>query len=241
MQTTYPKATPHGHLIEIFEDIFSVTGSVIMGAGLQISRNMIVVREGRSLTLISSVRLDEEGLKALDALGDVKHVVKLGSYHLGKHNGLDDPFYVERYSAKLWAMPNMNHKEGLSTTNQLLPGGKLPFKGASMFSYETSEKPEGLLLIDKAGGILVACDSLQNWLEPDEYFSESAATLMKKVGFFDAANIGPEWFRVCEPKAKDFERLLALEFCHLLPSHGKPIINTAKQEFTVTFSRLLGI
>jgi len=239
--TTYPVATSHGKIKEIFADVFLVTGSVIMAPDLQISRNMIIVREGTSLTLISTVRLDKNGLQALEALGEVKHVVKLGAYHLGDNNGMDDPFYVERYNAKLWAMPDMNHLEGLSTTNLLIPGGELPFKDALMFSYETSKKPEGLLLIKRAGGILISCDSLQNWVEPDEYFSEVAANAMKKFGFFRAANIGPEWRRVCQPKASDFSRVLALGFEHLLPSHGTPILDTAKEEFTDTFSEFFGI
>lgn len=238
MGNTFPDATPHGDIKEVFEDVFMVTGSVVMAPGLQLSRNMIIVREGTELTLISTVRLDEERLQALDKLGLVKHIVKLGAYHLGQHNGIDDPFYVDRYSAKLWAMPDMKHLKSLSTTNLLTPEGELPFKDVLMFSYETSKKPEGLLLINKAGGILISCDSLQNWVEPDEYFSDLAANVMGKAGFFRAANIGPEWRRACEPQASDFSRILALEFSHLLPSHGKPIIDTAKKEFTATFREL---
>ena len=232
----YPQATPHGEIKEIFDDVFLVTGSVVMAPGIQLSRNMIIVREDTSLTLISTVRLDDKGLQALDTLGDVKHVVKLGAYHLGDNNGIDDPFYVDRYNAKLWAMPDMNHRQSLSTTNLLTPEGELPFKDVLLFSYETAKKPEALLLINRAGGILISCDSLQNWLEPDEYFSDVAANVMGKAGFFRAANIGPEWLRACEPKASDFSRVLTLEFSHLLPSHGRPIIATAKQEFTTTFS-----
>ena len=234
----YPLATPHGKIKEIFEDVFLVTGSVVMAPGIQLSRNMIIIREDTSLTLISTVRLDDKGLQALEALGDVKHVVKLGAYHLGDNNGIDDPFYLNRYNAKLWAMPEMKHSTGLSTTNFLTVGAELPFKDALLFSYETSKKPEGLLLINRAGGILISGDSLQNWLEPDEYFSEVAATAMKKFGFFRAANIGPKWLRACEAKASDFSQVLELEFSHLLPSHGRPIIATAKQEFSATISEL---
>jgi len=235
----YPQTTPHGEIKQIFDDVFIVTGSVVMAPGIQLSRNMIIVREDTSLTLISTVRLDDKGLRALETLGDVKDVVKLGAYHLGDNNGIDDPFYVDKYNAKLWALPDMKHLQGLSTTNLLTPEGELPFKDAVLFSYETSKKPEGLILINRAGGILISCDSLQNWLEPDEYFSDLAASVMGKAGFFRTANIGPEWLRACEPKAPDFSRVLELEFNHLLPSHGKPIIATAKREFAATFKKFL--
>ena len=237
----YPLATPHGEIKEIFEDVFLVTGSVVMAPGIQISRNMIILREGKSLTLVSSVRLNDQGLQALDALGKVEHVIKLGAYHLGVHNGLDDPFYVQRYKARLWAMPDMKHKQEIQTTDVLAPQAKLPLKDLVMFKFDSSKMPEGLLLIKRAGGILIACDCLQNWVVEDEFFSEKAAVNMQKAGFIRAANIGPQWYKVCEPEAVDFSRILRMQFSHLVPSHGTPIIDTAKQQFSETFKEMFGL
>jgi len=112
--TRFPSQTPHGEISEVFSDVFFVTGSVDMMPGFRISRSMTILRDGDILTLISPVRLSEAGLKGLDVLGRVENIVKLGSYHLGAHNGLDDPFYVDRYGAKLWALAGMEHKGGLS-------------------------------------------------------------------------------------------------------------------------------
>ncbi len=64
---------------------------------------------------------------------------------------------------------------------------------------------------------------------------------MQSLGFIRAANIGPEWRRTCEPETADFTRIAALDFRHLLPSHGKPIIDTAKVEFMSNFKEILGI
>ena len=235
MGKEYPPATPHGEIKEIFQDVFFVTGSVVMAPGFQISRNMIIVRCDSSLTLISTVRLDDEGLKALDALGKVEHVIKLGAYHLGVHNGMDDPFYIDRYNARLWAMPEMEHKAGMVTSDLMTAGAELPIKDASLFVFETSKMPEGLILIDRAGGILVSCDSLQNGVEADAFFSELGATRMQSLGFIRPANIGPEWLRACEPEKSDFTRIIDLDFQHLLPSHGRPIQNTAKEKFSASF------
>ncbi len=202
-----------------------------MAPGLQISRNMIVVRSGTSLTLISTVRLNDAGLKALDALGQVEHVMKLGAFHLGDKNGLDDAFYVDRYDAQLWALPGMEHKDGLVTSDTLVVNGPLPIEDASLFVYETSKMPEGMILLQRGGGTLVSADSLQNWTEVDPFFSEEGGSKMQSFGFIKPANIGPQWRRVCEPQQKDFTRIAELPFRHLLPSHGKPILNTAKQQF----------
>jgi len=238
MDNRYPVATDHGDIKEIFKDVFFVTGSVVMAPGIVLSRNMIILREGKSLTLISSVRLNDQGLQALDALGKVEHVIKLGAYHLGVHNGLDDPFYVQRYNAKLWAMPEMDHKQGLETTVYLTPQTALPIKGLAMFQFDSSKMPEGLLLLERDGGILIACDSLQNWCEIDPFFSEKAAVSMQRAGFIRAANVGPQWYKVCDPQSIEFERILRMPFCHLLPSHGTPIIDTANQQFAATFKAM---
>lgn len=58
-----------------------------MMLGIQVSRNMIILLQGHELTLISAVRLNDRGLQQLDRLGQVRHVVKLGAYHLDAKNG----------------------------------------------------------------------------------------------------------------------------------------------------------
>jgi hypothetical protein len=96
---------PHGNLIEVFPEIFFVTGTYkgeFFDSMWQFSRNMTVVRDGSELTLINSVRLDDESLSSLDALGKVVNVVKIGSMH-----GHDDDFYLNHYNATFWALPGM--------------------------------------------------------------------------------------------------------------------------------------
>ena len=63
-----------------------------------------------------------------------------------------------------------------------------------------------------------------------QFFSDVAAEKMKSFGLIRVANVGPEWLRECEPEEADFDRIIALDFCHLLLSHGIPLKNTAKQK-----------
>ena len=66
---TFTPQWPHGDLEEVFDDVFFVTGTSkpeFGGVTWQFSRNMTVVREGASLSLINTVRLDEAGLAALE-------------------------------------------------------------------------------------------------------------------------------------------------------------------------------
>lgn len=236
MPYDFPAAKPHGEIREIFPDIFHVTGSVDMVPGMRISRAMTILREGDKLTLISPIRMSEDGLTKLDALGRVKNIVKLGGYHLGAQNGLDDPFYADRYGAELWALEGMEHKGGLTADRLLQVGGATPVTGLTLFAFETSKLPEGMFLLDREGGILITADSLQNWAEPDAFFSEMAAERMGKAGFFKPANIGPEWLRFCTPDRREFDRVAALDFQHLLPSHGTPLLHRAKEALIETFS-----
>ena len=237
--TAYPPAMPHGELEEIFPDIFFLTGTTrpnFMGSDWQFSRNMTVVREGGALTLINTVRLDDAGLTRLESLGTVANVVRLGAFH-----GMDDAFYRDRYAAKLWAITNMDHDGGRATDHELTAGGAMPFAGASLFTFDTSVKPEAILHVDREGGILISCDSLQNWVEADEYFSADSAEKMKAYGFIAPANIGPGWRAANKPAASEFSRLKKLTFQHLLPAHGKPLRNEAHVQLSATFARELAV
>lgn len=226
----------HGALEEIFADVFVVTGTStpkFEGKTWQFSRNMTVVRQGERLVLINTVRLDDAGLAKLDALGAVDAIVKLGSYH-----GLDDPFYVDRYGPKLWAPTGMQHDNGLSTDVELTVDN-LPLLDASLFLFGVAQ-PEAILRLDRAGGILVSCDSLQNWREPDRFFSDESAELMRGYGFIKPANIGPGWMRAAKPQRADFDRLLQLSFKHLLSAHGTPLRDDAHAEIAASVEATFG-
>ena len=103
----------------------------------------------------------------------------------------------------------------------------MPIRDASLFVFETSKTPEAVLRLDRAGGILIACDSLQNWVEVDSYFSEESAKQMTAFGFIKPANVGPGWVRYCDPQASDFSRLKDVSFRHLLSAHGRPLRDEA--------------
>jgi hypothetical protein len=234
----FPPALPHGPIEEVFPDVFFVSGAmetVLQGMDWKFSRNMTVVRDGDRLIIVNSVRLSEEGLAELDKLGRVTDVVRLGSLH-----GRDDPFYVDRYNAEYWAMPGMEHETGLKATRTLTPDD-LPISDASLFEFHTTQIPEGILRLDREGGILIACDALQNWLSPDEYFSDSSKELMQKMGFFTPANLGPVWVQAASPEGGDFARLKELRFLHALCGHGEPLCDSAHQDYCATFKRMYGV
>ena len=234
----YPPALPHSKISEIFEDVFFVSGAmetVLMDMDWRFSRNMTIVRDGTRLILINSVRLNDQALLELDKLGQVTDVIRLGALH-----GRDDAFYVSRYQAKYWAMAGIENETD-AQVNELSPEAELPINGASLFQFTTSNIPESILLLSREGGIAIACDALQNWVSPDEHFCEHSTERMQQMGFFTEANVGPVWLQFAEPAAEDFIRLKALSFKHALCGHGEPLLNTAKEGYLDTFSRLFKV
>lgn len=238
MMTNYLEALPHTKIEEIFPDVFFVSGTRVwdfQNLRWQFSRNMTVLRENGELSLINTVRLDDDGLDALDKLGKVKNIVKVGSLH-----SVDDAFYADRYSATVWAMDGMP-LDNITAHKKLAPGGEMPVSRASFFAFETTKIPEGILILDREGGIAVACDALQNWNKPDEFFSDESVEVMTGMGFFQKANVGPVWMQAAEPGAEDFKRLKEIKFAHALCGHGEPLIGSASEQYSATFNRLFGV
>lgn len=223
----------HGKIQQVFDDVFFLTGTMkneFFGSMWQFSRNMTIVREDGLLTIFNSVKLDDEGLKALDDLGKVINVVRVGDMH-----GIDDAFYVERYKANFWALPDMSIEAPLKIDKPLAVGGEMPIKDASLFVFETVKRPECIVRLDREGGIMIACDSLQNWVAPDEFFDETTVETMTGMNFFQSANLGPAWMHESQPQPEDFIRLKEINFNHALCGHGEPLLHNAQEAFHERF------
>ena len=235
MPRAFPRALPHGPLREVLPDTFFVTGSVGMPGPVPVrfSRNMTVLREGNRLVLVNTVRLDDAGLAALDALGRVTDVVRLAGFH-----GMDDPFYADRYGAKVWAVRGQRYLAGWkeSTETYFTPhvemdaGTDLPVAGARLHVFAGSW-PEGLLVVDRAGGVAIAGDSLQHWHAPDEFFNWPGRVMMRQFGFLKPHNVGPGWLRRAKPSREHLRAVLELPFDNVLPSHGAPTIGGAREAY----------
>ncbi|MCC2626294.1 MAG: hypothetical protein K0R14_2167 [Burkholderiales bacterium] len=231
----YSQVWPHSEIKEIFPNIFFVTGTNIThhnNAKLQHSRNMVIIRDNGKLSLINTVRLDDKGLACLDALGDVSNVIRIGAFH-----GRDDAFYLDRYNAKLWALEGMIQDNNRNIDIYLTSNGQMPIPNCSVFIFETSRFPEAILHLSQQNGILITCDSIKNWLAPDQFFSTETAKLYQEQGFFGAASISNVWKQACNVHSSDFRRLKTLEFRHLLSAHGAPLLNNADELVAETISK----
>ncbi|MBT5239052.1 MAG: hypothetical protein HN793_02230 [Rhodospirillaceae bacterium] len=209
MPNQFAQVEPHGDLEQIIDDVWSVTGSVAFKPLVRLPRNMVVLRHNDELTLINSVRLDAVGEAALDTLGKVRHVMKIG-FH-----GMDDAYYVDRYGAKQWSTD-----EGAGLIREECA---LPFPQARVFMFKDTVIPEAAILIEREGGLLITCDSVQHWV-PKKVMSPLAKVMTRIIGFQKPAQIGPPWRKKQTPVGgslrADFERLSELPFQRLIGGHG---------------------
>jgi len=235
MPADYAPVEPHGSLTPFLDDVWSVSGSVVMGPLVRITRTMTVVRHDGDLTLINAVRLGDEGLAALTALGTIRNVVKIGVH------GMDDAFYVGEHGATPWALAGAEYAPGGTPAQPLTPDS-LPIPGAQFFAFELTNKPESALLLPHGGGVLVTCDAVQNW-EHTDGCSVVGKVVTHVFGFIKPAQIGPPWKKIMTPEGgslrPDFERLAALPFQHLIGGHGEPLRDVARDRLQATIAREL--
>lgn len=234
----FPPQLPHGEFQEILPGIFFLKGQIRIETDpvSEFSRNMVVIRDNQSLTLVNTIRLDEPRLAALDRLGTVTNIIKLGAFH-----GRDDAFYIDRYGADLWAPPGMTYTRGENTDRTLENGQPGPNSDSTAFVFDTPKLPEAILHLNRHGGIAISCDSIQNMLGPDEYFNAAAAESKARLGFFKKAVIAPGWLKFGEPKNQDIERILNLKFRHLISAHGEPLLDEAFAAVSASVSELFRI
>ena len=227
MARDFPAPLPHGPIEPLTERVYAVRGGIRIKRVLRISRNMAIVRDGAELTLVNPVRLDADGEAALEELGAVKRILRLGAMH-----GQDDAYYKHRFGAEFWSQPGGTVYPGPSIDCRLAADGGLPMAGAELFCFTGTREPEAALLVHDGPGVLLTCDAIQHY---DDYSNHNlvARLSMPLIGFSKTTLLGPIWLRAMTPEGgslrNEFERLLALEFDALFAAHGTWLATGAKE------------
>ncbi len=230
----------HGDIKQIFENIWFVKGQLRMAMLLPmtISRSMTIIRENNELTLINPIRLSESGMQKIESLGKISRVVRIGGFH-----GKDEAFFRAQYNAKIYALKGHVYTQKISNLPvdpnkgymqadvELTEHDALPISNASLIWFKTAHPPEAILRLEQEGGVLVTADSLQNTPEPDEFHNFFAIIMMKMMGFFHPYHIGPGWLKISKVDRSELKKLLNVDFNHVLPGHGDPVIDNAKEKY----------
>lgn len=229
MTKKYAPIYPHDPIVEIFENIYLLRGSIKLGFGLSINRNMMILKQGNELTLINAVRMSESELKKLENLGQVRHIIRLGDFH-----GLDDQFYLDRYQATFWSQSHHVNYPKLIPQQIIQADTQSPIKNSEFFIFEQATCPEAILFI-KDKKLLISTDSIQYWNDW-KYFSFLSKIIIYLMGFRLGLFIGGPWLKRVTPKQgslkSDFDRLLQLDFQHLISAHGVLLQDSAKDKLT---------
>jgi hypothetical protein len=206
-----------------------------MNRFMRITRNMAVVRDHGELSLVNPIRLDAAGERALLALGEVKRILRLGPMH-----GLDDPYYVDRFAAELWAQGDSENYPEPKIAQKLAADRPLPFPAAELFEFAGTKQPESALLVRRNPGVLLTCDSIQHY---GDYRHNTllARLVMPRIGFPKTTVVGPIWLKLMTPPGdslkSEFERLLTLDFDRLLSAHGSLLTSGAKTSVAAAIRR----
>lgn len=215
---SFPAAEPHAPLEKVLDDVYFLHGSIRMAPGMRINRNMVVFRHDGELTLVNPVRLDDDA--ELDKLGAVKHVVRIGAFH-----GMDDRYYLDKYDAKFWSQERAKLPDDAPKPDVVIAEhGEVPIPNATFFVFREAKEPESALLLNRHGGVLVTCDSVQHHVDKTNcsFLGKAAMSLM---GFMRPMNIGPPWLKRMTKEGgslePDFRRLLELDFDHAAGGHGQ--------------------
>ncbi|MEM7018030.1 MAG: hypothetical protein AAF512_11920 [Pseudomonadota bacterium] len=217
---------PHGDIEEIANDVFMVRGSIKMNPVVRITRNMAIIRHGGELSLINPIRLDARGETQLATLGKVSHVIRTGSLH-----GVDDPDYIDKFNAQMWAQAGGTTYPEPSIDVELSVSASLPFNNVQLFEFNGTLHPECALLF-KDSKLLLTCDAIQNYGDYS-YNNLLARLMMPWIGFPKTTIVGPVWLKLMTPEGGTlepvFRQLLELDFDRLLSAHGTFLASGAKE------------
>ena len=221
----YAAVMDQDELVEIFRDVYLLRGSIRIGPFLRMNRNMVIVRQGSELTIINAVRLNEHNHEKLNALGTVKHIIRLGDFH-----GLDDQYYLDTYQADFWSQKQHQTYAELIPNQIIETSVQPPLVRSQFFVFQSAKFPEAALLL-KDQQLLITTDSVQYW-DDWKHTSLISQWILSLMGIRLGLFIGGPWLkRVSLKKGSlkhDFEQLLDLDFQHLVAAHGNVLNDDAK-------------
>lgn len=232
------RGTAFGPLAPIFDDLWWAWGTVRFGPGMVFPRNMVVVRDGPGLVAVHPVMLPDPLQAEVDGKGTITDVVRLGDFH-----GMDDSLYVERYRARRWSPAGATAVGTAPVDRELVAGGPCPLSDGTVHAFEVGRHPELVIHLRRHGGILLTCDSVQNWERRPPGCSTLGMLMARLIGFKGRACVGPGWRKASEPRTGTsfgprFRALLDLEWKHLVSAHGPPILDDAKDALRAAVDRL---
>jgi hypothetical protein len=225
MSKSFTPVTPHGELTKVMDNVYVVQGSYNMAFGVLIGRCMTIVKQDDELTILNSLRVNEDVEAEIKKLGTVKNVVRMCASH-----GCDDTYYTETFpDATYWSLEGVESPKNCKKCDKVLTeDGEKPIPDSKVI-LPKFKIPEAVMWIPNQGGTLISVDFLQNTLDLGAYTTRGGKFMTKNMGFMGPCKCVP-LFRMLNGTDywDDVERILDLDFENLLTGHGEPKIGGAR-------------
>jgi hypothetical protein len=210
---------PHGPLRELAPGLWCVEGTY---GRSPMGRRMSVVAAGRGLLLHSAMRLRDEELARLDALGELRWILVPNRMHAS-----DAPFFAERHPEARVLVPALE-RERLAGASLRVDGTVEEDWPEELAGVLDAHPIEGLRIGETAlhhrpSGTLVVNDLCMNFRETD-LRGLLHRLLMKLNGVHE--RLGPSlllklaFVRDREALARSLALVLQLDLRRVVPSHG---------------------
>ncbi|MEW5743614.1 MAG: hypothetical protein AB1938_32180 [Myxococcota bacterium] len=223
-------------LTPVTENLWRAQTRIRLGPGFSMPVASALWRDSSgAVTIVSPIAFTDEQAAAIDALGPIRHILAPNRFH-----HLAVPKAKARWpKARLWAAPGLPAKRQDVTFDGELRTGATELPDADVVLLEGAPRANELLVIHRPSRTLVAADLIFNlhdsggwlgWL----YFKASGALGKPAPSVW--------WRFLVEDRAatkSSLERLLAMDFARVLPSHGLPIEGDAKQVLRTALARML--
>ena len=215
----YPPIQQQDPIVELLPNLFLLRGSTTLAPGVTIGRNMIILRDKRDLTLISSVRMTLENESRLEELGSVRHLVRIGFAH-----GMDDAYAASRFGAQFWCLEGADSTHSNPVPDVIFDAQQeLPFLNADLFPFDGFSGAEVALIWRENDGVLITSDALQNYGDW-RFFNLLSRLIHPLLGFSKGMIVGPAWHRLFTTDEialrRSFSSLLDEDFHHMIGAHG---------------------
>jgi hypothetical protein len=225
--STYTPIYDHGELTKVLDNVYIVRGSINLMFGIMIDRTMTIVKRGDDLTVINSIRVNEEVEAEIKKLGTIKHLVRMCTGH-----GADDTYFNNTFEPTYWSLegiaPVIN---GKTHDKALTEDGERPIPDMKLVILKNAplkKMHECVIWIPDNDGTLITCDFIQNNIAPGHanFVGKHMSYLM---GFRGECKCTPVWRSTMGMDHwDDIERILAWDFENLVAAHGSAKIGGAK-------------
>jgi hypothetical protein len=225
--STYTPVTDHGELTKVLDNVYIVRGSFNLGLGIMIGRTMTIVKRGDDLTVINSIRVNEEVEAEIKKLGTIKHLVRLCTGH-----GTDDAYFINTFEPTYWSLEGIAPVADTKAHDKALTeDGERPIPDMKLVLFKNTPLKkwhECVIWIPDSDGTLITCDFIQNQTTTD-HTSFMGKHISYWMGFQGECKCSPMWRSANGMDHwDDIERILAWDFENLVAAHGGAKIGGAK-------------